>query len=341
MHGVLMSPKPNTNPNKQTAQSSPDTYSQNVFHWAQAGGEVAQDIGRGILGFIPDGLIAIYDEGLKNLPIIGTVFQSSLIENLFKFPLNILQGLSADISKFLVKPIGFIIGTVLGTGMMTNSSKTPHYRGQIGKFIQKVSGQTLAGGLFGLMLLMILPSIHPMFRFLKLTMPFYCLAIGAGAILGLSFKATMLFAVQAVEAANAASSRMNAKRAQKLCEILKKRTQTKTKEFVYQQVSTILNKYHGEAAMGYIDAFWHDNIDKLLQHPYKKIERHLAYLTDRAITGDLKSLRKLFKLYREEEEENKLETLLNRILNDRESFKIKDDADMLFDKWYYQSLRRL
>ncbi len=336
-----MSSKPNSNSNKQSVQPPSDTYSQNVFHWAQTGGYVAQDIGRGILGFIPDGLIAIYDEGLKNLPVLGAIFQVSLIETLIKFPLNILQGLSADVSKFLIKPIGFIIGTVLGTGMITNSSKIPNYQGQIGKFIQKVSGQTLAGGLFGLLLLMILPSIHPIFRFLKLTLPFYVISIGAGAILGLSFKATMLFAVQAVEAANAASSRMNAKRAQKLCEILKNRTKTKTKDFVHQQVVNVLNKYHGEAAMGYIDAFWHDNVDKLLQHPYKKIERHLAYLTDRAISGDLKSLRKLFKLYREEGEENKLETLLNRILNDRESFKIKDDADMLFDRWYYQSLRRL
>lgn len=336
-----MSSKPNSNSNKQSTQQSSDTYSQNVFLWAQTGGHIAQDIGRGILGFIPDGLIAIYDEGLKNLPILGSVFQSSLVETLVKFPLNILQGLSADISKFLVKPIGFILGTVLGTGMIANFSRTPNYQGQIGKFIQKVSGQTLAGGLFGLLLLCVLPEIHPIFKFLKLTLPFYVVAIGGGAILGLSFKATMLFAVQAVEAANAASSRMNAKRAQKLCDILKTRTEAKTKDFVHQQVVTILNKYHGEAAMGYIDAFWHDNIDKLLQHPYKKIERHLAYLTDRAISGDLKSLRKLFKLYREEGEENKLETLLNRILNDRESFKIKDDADMLFDKWYYQSLRRL
>ena len=317
-----------------------DTYAQNVIYWAQAGGYVAQDMGRGILGFIPDGLIVIYDEGFKHLPILGAIFKIGLIETVIKFPINLLQGLSADIAKFLIKPIGFIVGAILGSGMITHFSRSPNYKGQIGQFLQKVSGQTLAGGLFGLLLLFVLPVIHPLFRFLKLSWPFYLAAIGGGAILGLAFKATMLFAMQAVEAANAASSRMNVKRAQKLGEILKKRTEGKIKEFVHQQVVNVLNKYHGEAALGYIDAFWHDNIDKLLQHPHKKIERHLAYLTDRAISGDLKSLRKLFKLYREEGEDT-LEMLLNRILNDRESFKIKDEADMLFDKWYYQSLRRL
>lgn len=331
-----MSSNSNSNPNKQTAQPA-----QDIFHWAQTGGHIAQDFGRAILGFVPDGLITIYDEGLKNMPVVGRLFQAHLIETLFKFPLNLLQGLSADLAKYLVRPIGFILGTLLGSILSSKLSKMPTYQGQIGKFFQKVAGQTLAGGLFGLLLLLILPSIHASFHFIKLTLPFYMVAIGGGAILGLSFKATLLFAVHAVEAANAASSRMNAKRAQKLCDILKKRTEGKTKEFVHQQVLSVLNQYHGESAAGYIDAFWYDNIEALLQHPYKKIERHLAYLSDRAISGDLKSLRKLFKLYREEGEENKLETLLNRILNERESFKIKEDADRLFDQWYYQSLRRL
>jgi hypothetical protein len=339
-----MSSKPNSNSNKQSTQPiqpSQDTYSQNIFHWAQTGGNITQDLGRAIFGFIPDGLIMIYDEGLKNLPIIGSVFQAHMVETVVKFPLNLLQGLSADCAKFLIKPIGFMLGTFLGSLFSSKFSRLPDYKGQIGKFIQKVSGQTLAGGLFGLLLLMILPSIHSTFHFIKLTLPFLLIAIGGGAILGLSFKATMLFAMQAVEAANAASSRMNARRAQKLCDILKKRTEVKTKDFVHFQVTSVLNQYHGEAARGYIDAFWHDNIEKLLQHPYKKIERHLAYLSDRAISGDLKSLRKLFKLYREEGEENKLETLLKRILNERESFKIKEDTDKFFDQWYYQSLRRL
>ncbi len=331
----IKSVKPNTN------ATIHDKSAQTVFHWAQVGGQMAQDLGRAILGFIPDGLIVIYDEGLKNLPLVGFVFQMRWVEKIIKLPLKVLQGLSADIAKLLIQPIGFILGSALGTGIMPGLRQAPNYQGQMGQFIQKVSGQTLAGGLFGLILLMTLPSIHSVFHFLKLTPLFYVFSIGIGAALGLSFKATLLFAMQTVEAANAASSRMNTKRAQKLCDILKTRTGIKTKEFVHEQVVTILNQYHGEAAMGYIDAFWHDNMNKLLQHPAQKIERHLAYLTDRAVAGDLKSLRKLFKLYREEEEENKLDTLLSRILNERESFKLKQDADKLFDQWHYQNLRQL
>lgn len=317
-------------------------FSQNVLNWAEVGAQIAEDMGRGILGFIPDGLNVIYDEGLKALPFIGSIFKQHWVEEIIKFltGITIGRGLSADLAYYVFRPIGFFFGTLLGTRGIKGQQRLPKYAGQVKTFLYKLSGQTVLGILIGLGVLFLLMSFHPYLQTLKITYREILLAIAIGGGVGLISKAVMLVAIHTVQAANAASSRMHTQRAQKLCTFLKTRAQKKAAEIVKQHAEDIILQMNGEQCYHYLEGFFNDNMQRLMEWPNKKIARHLNYVTDRAVHGDMESLKKLYRLY-PRKGQDPIDHLIHRILNEREQNKIKDEADSLFDKWYYTTNIRL
>ena len=111
--------------------------------WSKYCAQVSEDVGRAVIGFIPHGLNNLYDFLLKPTPILGTFFSHRWVEEVLKLCLGITigQGIALDLGRYLFKPIGFLIGALLGSFFDT----TPKYQGIIGKILYRLSAQVVGG----------------------------------------------------------------------------------------------------------------------------------------------------------------------------------------------------
>lgn len=317
-----------------TNKKSAEVESKATSQWATWFADVIEDMARAVVLFVPNGLNALYNDGLKRLPVIGTFFSQKGTETIIKFctGISILQELGRDVAYFLFRPVGFMLGTILG--LFNSSRVAPVYHGQFGKFIAKFSGQTMAGALLGLMVSL----------FYSQTSTFMMMAIGLGALLGVFAKTIFLLALQSFSEANAKAARKNVQRAKEINNRLKIAVREKTKSRILMQAQDIIQQMNGPQSQQNLAEFFQSEYEKIAQSTYKKIERHFNYLADRACHGDLAALKRLQQLLPRqnadnEVDESKLESMLDRMFNARAVARIKDEVDTAYDKWQYRFLR--
>ncbi len=324
----------NTDLNKVETSAKPRPF----MAWGKYVKALVADVTANILGFVPNGLEFSYDVVLKNIPLLGRLFAHSWIEDTLKLVTGITIGkeVAKDLGEYLFGPLAFIFG--LPIALFTD--KAPVYQGEIGALFKQLSGQTVLGSLLGA--LAAFSAVYfQAFEFAQLK-PISSVLIGAagGALLGLLSKTMMLVAMDAVTRANAASSRLNAKRAQKLAKLLNERLKEEAHAHVYRHARGIIEQIHGPQIESHLQSFFSQYHDKICEHTFSKIDRHLSYLSDRATHGDMESLKKLYRLYKMPAQKcQELKSMLERILNNEEIFKLQDLVDNYYDEWTYQSLK--
>lgn len=309
----------------------------NLVPCGRYGGDMAADVSSALLGFIPNGLNITYDSTLKKIPFLSTFFSHQWVEEVLKMVLGITigRGLSRDLGRYVFWPLGFLFG--MNLSLFTQ--KPLKYQGGFGKFLYELSGQTVLGCLVGLVALVIGVSVQPGLSLATLPWKIWGLAIVAGGGIGMMAKTIMLIALEAVTRANAASSRLNAKRAQKLGALLKEQLKEKTHQKVYHHARAMIEQTYGPQLESSLTNFFAHNHDKVCETTFNKIDRHINYLTDRAIHGDMDALKKLFKFYKDKATSNgSVDKMLDRIINGREIFRLKDHVDNLYDRWHYREM---
>lgn len=324
------------NQNRKSSQSN------HFFACARYYADIIQDTSQGILAFIPNGLGLIYEDFFKKLPLLGNFFSHRLVEQLCKLlsGITLCQTLAADIAHFLFWPLGFLFGMLIGT--LTFRQKIPNYQGQVGKWLLQVCGQTMGGAFIALVLLggfVAVSNIPVSSLSIKVVLLFTTL----GAIVGLLSKTFILFAIQTVQASNAATIRKNVQHAKELSTKLKKIAKQKARSHILMQAQDIIQQMNGGQSQQYLDAFFKEKYDAIALNIHKKLERHFDYLTDRACHGDLNALRRLQELMptstNKDDACSTLDKMLARIFNARTIAKIKDDVDTTYDRWQYAFLR--
>lgn len=312
--------------------------------WAKCCGNIAQDIAQGILAFVPNGLGLLYDTVLKTLPLCGEFFSKRAIEQLCKLlsGITLSQSLAADIAHFIFWPLGFILGTILGS---VSHQKAPKYSGLIGKWLFNVCKQTVGGALITLSLLWIFSTFLKENFNITLSLNLFLFVGIFGALMGLLAKTVFLIALNALQASNAAAIRKNVQQAKELSSKLKKIAKQKARSRILMQAQDIIQQMNGGNSQQYLEAFFKEKYDVIAITIHKKIDRHFDYLTDRACHGDLKALQRLQELITtitgSEGRKTKIDTMLERIFNVRTIAKIKDDVDTTYDRWQYSFLRSI
>lgn len=309
-----------------------------LAEWSQVTADYTADLAQGVLGFVPNGLGLIYDCFFKRLPLLKSFFAHAWVEEFLKIALGITigKGLSKDLARYLFWPVGYVFG--LGFGLLLGKWK-PTFTDKISTFLFQVSGQTMAGVLTASFALLLGAALEPGLKVAELELWVWGIAISSGALIGLMAKTIMLVAVEAVTRANAASSRLNAKRAKKLGSVLKESLKKHAKTHVNQHARSIIEQMHGPQQECHLTAFLTQYEDQVSETIVKKIERHINFLSDRAINGDVGSLKRLVMLYRDQLQSNgALEEMLKRLLNHREVLLLKDTVDTVFDRWFYRDL---
>lgn len=309
--------------------------------WGHFFADIAADLIQSLLGFIPNGLNITYDCLLKKLPFIGAFFRHTWVEETLKFGCGITigRGLSKDIGRYLLWPFGFVFGVILAPLLRRQPPKA--YKNQLGHVFYQLSGQTVSGAIIGVLALIVGIKSLTHSSLASLEWQIWGLALCAGALVGLLAKSVMLLAMDAITRAQAASSRLNAKRAKKLGEILKEKVKERSHQKVYRYARDIIEQMHGPKVESQIQSFFALNHSKVCETTFTKIDRHLDYLSDRGVHGDMTALKKLMKLYRDFQQENgALDELIDRILNVREQHNLKNHVDNLYDRWNYQHLRK-
>ncbi|MCS5710869.1 hypothetical protein [Candidatus Berkiella aquae] len=302
--------------------------------WATWFADVAEDIAQAIVLFIPNGLNAMYNM-LKRLPVVGTTFSHKGFETFFKFctGISILQELGQDVAYFLFRPLGFVIGYLIG---LFNQNRTAVvYQGQVGRLINKFSGQTVAGILLGMLASLL---------FAKQSSTIWMMA-GLGGVLGIFAKTIFLFALHSFNEANAVTIRKNVQRAKQISARLKVAVREKAKSRILRQAQDIIQQMNGAQSQQNLAEFFQNEYDKIALSTYKKIERHFDYLTDRACHGDLNALKKLHQLLprpktpEQTSGKDQLDAMLERMFNARAIARLKDEVDSAYDRWQYRFLR--
>lgn len=302
--------------------------------WTTWFADVTEDIAQAILLFIPNGLSSLYNKLLKRLPFLGATFANEGFEKVFKFctGITILQELGQDIAYFLFRPLGFMLGALVG---LSKQHAAPCYRGQAGQLIDKFSGQAVAGSLLGFFLALI---IHVNINTLLLI-------VGLGALLGIFAKSIFLFALHSFSEANALATRKNVQRAKQMKARLKIAVREKAKSRILMQAQDIIQQMNGPQSQQNLTEFFQSEYEKIAQSTYQKIERHFNYLADRACHGDLDALKRLHQLLPRVKADDMpttksaLDVMLDRMFNNRAIAKIKDEVDSAYDRWQYRFLR--
>lgn len=328
----------NTEDDKPMVQQTVQDTSIQVMAWAKVCGNVAEDTTAALMGFIPNGLSNLYDNLLKPIPGVGVFFQHPWVEPTLKLMTGITigQGIARDIARFLFRPIGFGIGAFIGSGGLADKRRTPHYENQVGRALESVSGQSVGGAILSGMVLSAAQLFNPNWQFGLLE---YGVVMGAGAGLGLTYRAMMLAAIHTVTAANAASTRLNADRAKKFATHLKALCKTKVRDKIKQHAREVIVRVNGEPSEN-LDEFFNTHLENVALSLDTKIDRHLNLLTHKAVHGDFQALRRLAALYpRKGKSEKELETFLDRVFNQRAIHHIKDSADTYYDVWQYRALK--
>lgn len=317
-------------------------YSQHVVAWGKTGGRFFSDVSQGLLAFIPNGLAELYDSTLKKTPLFGKFFSRTWVEQVFKLCLGITigQGLAHDIGHYVFKPIGFILGALLGATVFSDPRFSPHYQGKFGHYLKKLSGQTVCGALLGVIIFYLGILTQPGMTVQEIPLKIFSLAALVGGAVGLVSKSMMMVAIHTVSAANAASSRLNANRANKLSQKLKSLVNEKAEQVIKHHASCVILKMNTPIPQEVLEEFLNASIEEIGLSTYQKLARHINYLADRAVHGDLSALKRLYKIHgRPKEEQAQLNEMLERIINQKEIDKIKDKADTLFDQWKYRAIR--
>jgi hypothetical protein len=315
----------------------PDTTAQ-VMTWAKVCGAAVEDAVGAILGFIPNGFSNLYDSTLKPIPHIGLFFQHRWTEESIKLITGITIGqvVARDIARFIFRPLGFALGAFMGSGGLADKGFKPHYNNQISNAFNSVAAQTVGGATLGGLVLGLAQLLNPAWQFGSLE---YAVIIAAGGGLGLTYRAMMLAAVHTVTAANSASTRLNADRALKFASHLKSRCKISVRDKVKAHARDIIVQVNGEPTES-LDIFFAIHLENVANSLDKKIDRHLNLLTDRAVHGDFKSLKRLAALNSgKTKNEFGLEAFLERVFNHRAVQQIKDAADTYYDVWQYRDLK--
>lgn len=319
---------------------------QNAFVWAKIVADIFEDLFAGIFAFIPNGLDSIYDELLKEIPIVRTLFEIRAVEVALKLisGITIGQGVAQDVAKYLFRPIGFVLGALLGSGLTFLKAK-PQYNGSIGEVLYRLSGQTVLGGLFGLLATSIGFSLVAGLSLNDINMTVGLMSLGMGASVGLMAKAMLLLSVSMVNRANAANMRRNVKRAKDLSIKLKEAAKQRAKARILKEAQALILQINSTQPQELMDAFFNSQFEAMAYHTYKKIDRHFNYLADRACCGDLQALKKLQLLIpvrqvnKFKSVKSPLEVMIDRIFNERTLFQLRDDVDNSYDRWRYADLK--
>lgn len=168
----------------------------------------------------------------------------------------------------------------------------------------------------------------------------YSAAALLGLLFGLVAKAALLFVIEMVMRANAASAQLNAKRAQTLGERLKLESKDKIRAQVLEHAKVIILQMHGQQSESQLETFFEHKIEEMSETAYYKVDRHLNYLTDRAIHGDITALKRLYQLYprNPQQRAQEIASLLEKLINEPdEIIKLKDRIDTLYDYWKFRS----
>jgi len=323
--------------NKQTS------YAFHVFSWAKYVAHVFQDISKGLLGFIPNGLNAIYDHILKAIPGIGKLFAHRWIEQVLKLisGITIGQGLAVDVARYAGGSLGFILGAFIGTFAASYYKKLPEQHDHISQWLNGLSGFTLGGALLGTLVLNIICQFTDVIPYTVNTL---VVALGLGAVLGLLIKMSVLIAIRFVQTTHAATWRSNVEHAKGLNDKLKKQARLKAKSRILIYAQDIIQQMNGAQSQQNLENFFKDEYQIISESPNKKIDRHFNYLADRACHGDEQSLQRLQDLASRNStrqgEKTPLDLILDRIFNARAIFKLKDDVDTAYDRWFYHFLRK-
>lgn len=323
-----------------------DAYSHHLFKWAKLCGQITEDFCRGILGFIPNGLEIIYDKTLKRLPLFGKFFARRWVEQVLKLctGITIGQGISADIGRFIFRPLGFMVGTVAALIFVRRIHKLPNYQGQIMKAFHNFSGFTVAGALIGLGSLMLVKEAFHFPSWTQVSSISILTFTVLGALIGLIAKLMVSIITFMVNNANAANAWKNMQRAKELNGILSEAAKQKAKSRILRQAQDIIQQMNGPQSQQHLEEFFTLDYDAIAANTYKKIERHFNYLTDRVCHGDVKALKRLESLNQacnqSDVSKNSFEAMLDRIFNARAIFKLKDDVDTAYDRWHYQFLQK-
>lgn len=217
-----------------------------------------------------------------------------------------------------------------------------HYKNLISYYLIDISSYMFIGALSGLAFLFMMLLTSDV-KLINLSAYEYGLALAGGALLGSVVKIMMMVAVEMVMRANAASAHLNAKRAKTLGERLKIETKSKVQATVIQHAKDIIFQMHGEEEGFRLESFFDKKMEAMAQGLYLKIDRHLNYLTDRAVHGDITALKRLYRLYRRSPQERaqEIDNLLDRIINrPQEIEKLKDTIDTLYDQWKFRYYAR-
>ncbi len=323
-----------------------ETSFNNILGWAKLFANVSQDVGQAFIGFLPNGLGLTYEYIFKGFPLLGRFFSLPLVEKSIKLctGITILQGVAADVAYYLFRPIGFLLGGLLGCSALLKQKQPPAYKGAVSKLFYRLSGQTVIGAIMGLLVLVIGDKIFHQAAF-SCSWAHLALAALIGAALGLTGKALVIASVTAVNNANLAAVRRNVHRAKTLNEKLKKAARQKAKSQVLREAQDIIQQMNGSESQLNLESFLEEEYESFSANVYKKVDRHFDYLTDRACHGDVKALKRLQELIPTKpaqpgEEKNAFEVMLERIFNDRLLFQLKDDIDTCYDRWYYRFLQK-
>lgn len=223
-----------------------------------------------------------------------------------------------------------------------NTKQLIHYKTVTRYYLADISSYVLIGALSGLGILLMM-LLNSDLKLIDLSVYEYGLAMTGGMLLGAVVKTMMMVAVEMVMRANAASANLNAKRAKTLGERLKKETKSKVQASVIAHAKEIIFQMHGEEEGFRLESFFDKKMEAMTQGAYFKIDRHLNYLTDRAVHGDITALKRLYRLYRRSPQERaqEIDKLVDRIINrPREIEKLKDKIDTLYDQWKFRYYAR-
>jgi len=323
-----------------------DAYADSILQWSKYCANLAEDCSRAIIGFIPNGFNVIYDKVLKSLPLVGNFFSQRLVEQLFKLVLGITigQGLATDVSMFVFRPLGYMIGTLIGGTCIFGYRKiVPVYQGRISKLSYKLAGQTVGGALVGMFVLVLLNDFSRSSWFSLSPQTLYIAAL-IGALIGLMTKTMFLVAVNMVNTATVSAARKNVQRAKELNAKLKVIAKQKAKGRVLIHAQDLISQMNGPQSQSLLENFFLNEFENIALNTYKKIDRHFNYLTDRVCHGDVKALKRLQELNPiratiKAGSKSALDLMLDRIFNNRAVFRLKNDVDNAFDYWQYRHLK--
>lgn len=299
-------------------------YAQQVIEFAKYYAKIFEDLSVGILGFIPDGLEQIYDQGLKRLPLLKKIFGRRWVEQAIKLicGITIGQGLATDIGRYVFWPLGFCIGALMGMGM-ARYRVAPSFPVSIKKFFYGLSVWTVSGACCG-----------------ALTWPFYSVFIvisimGWGALLGTILCGIYYIVLYVIQLKQIEKFYQMAQAAKELGIKLKEHIRQNAKGRILVFSQDIIQQVNGSEASLDMAAFFEKELDAITQPTNIKIDRHVKYLIEKASYGNIDALARLRSLVNKKSERDKL---LDRLFNTRAIAKIKDEVDTRYDRWHYQYL---